>query len=245
MPVLKPRYSTFHAFLFDLDGVLTPTAVVHQHAWRELFTDVLDRAAVDPYTDSDYFRYIDGKPRYDGVASLLESRGIELPWGDPDDQPTTQTVCGLGNRKNVEFNTVLEREGVEPYPGSLALVRHLAAAGMPMAVVSSSKNAPGVLRAAELDGFFPLVIDGVVAAQRGLAGKPDPATYLEAAGELGFSAAECVVVEDAESGVAAGAAGNFGEVIGVDRGAGHAILEQHGATIVVDDLAELLTEEGL
>lgn len=242
MPELRSPLTVNHAYLFDLDGVLTPTADVHQHAWQELFTPVLIEAGVAPYTADDYFRYIDGKPRYDGVASLLQSRGIALPWGDPTDAPGNGTVCALGNFKNEVFNQVLQRDGVEPYPGSLALVELLAAAGAAMAVVSSSKNAPAVLAAAGLSHFFPLVVDGNVAAQLGLAGKPDPATYLYAAHQLGMSIDQCVVVEDAESGVAAGAAGGFGHVVGVNRGAGQEVLVKFGATIVVDDLAELMGE---
>lgn len=242
MTQLLPPLTTEHVFLFDLDGVITPTAVVHQHAWRELFIPVLARHEAAPYEDSDYFRYIDGKPRYEGVASMLESRGINLPWGDPSDDPGTQSVCGLGNHKNEVFNAVLARDGVAPYPGSLALVRYLTQVGTPMAVVSSSKNAPSVLAAANMSNFFPLVVDGNVAARLGLAGKPDPATYLYAAEQLGYGPQQCVVVEDAESGVAAGKAGKFAHVVGVNRGAGAQTLFDYGASMVVDDLAELLKE---
>jgi len=229
------------AVLFDLAGVLTPTAVVHMHAWARLFTPLLDERGAAPYTDADYFAHIDGKPRYEGVRSLLASRGIELPWGDPADDPATPTVCGLGNRKNAVFTQVLETEGVTPYPGSVRLVDALIADGRAVAVVSSSRNAVPVLAAAGLTDRFPLVVDGLVAAARGLAGKPDPATYRHAAEQLGVPAARAAVVEDAESGVASGRAGDFGLVVGVDRGAGAAVLLQQGADLVVDDLAELVT----
>ena len=228
------------AVLFDLDGVLTPTAVVHMHAWARLFAPLLDARGVAPYADADYFAHIDGKPRYDGVASLLASRGIELPWGDPADSPDTETVCGLGNRKNAVFTQVLETEGVTPYPGSVRLVDALIAAGRKVAVVSSSRNAVPVLAAAGLTDRFPVVVDGLVAAARGLRGKPDPATYLDAAAQLGVPRERAVVVEDAESGVASGRAGDFGLVVGVDRGAGADVLMEQGADLVVEDLAELL-----
>ncbi|MFF1529754.1 HAD family hydrolase [Cellulomonas sp. NPDC058312] len=228
------------AVLFDLDGVLTPTAVVHMHAWARLFAPLLDARGVEPYADADYFAHIDGKPRYDGVASLLASRGIELPWGDPADSPDTETVCGLGNRKNAVFTQVLETEGVTPYPGSVRLVDALIAAGRKVAVVSSSRNAVPVLAAAGLTDRFPVVVDGLVAAARGLRGKPDPATYLDAAAQLGVPRERAVVVEDAESGVASGRAGDFGLVVGVDRGAGAEVLMEQGADLVVEDLAELL-----
>lgn len=230
----------FDAVLFDLDGVLTPTAVVHMHAWARLFAPLLTEHQAEPYTDADYFAYIDGKPRYDGVRSLLVSRGIDLPWGDPSDSPDTRSVCGLGNRKNAVFTEVLESEGVTPYPGSVRLVDALIAAGRHVAVVSSSRNAVPVLAAAGLTDRFGVVVDGLVAAERGLAGKPDPATYLDAAAQLGVPHERAVVVEDAESGVASGRAGAFGLVVGVNRGAGAATLMEQGADLVVDDLDELV-----
>ncbi|MEV7973179.1 beta-phosphoglucomutase family hydrolase [Cellulomonas sp. NPDC089187] len=240
---LSSTLDQLDAVLFDLDGVLTPTAVVHMHAWSRLFTPVLAAHGATPYTDADYFAYIDGKPRYDGVRSLLTSRGIELPWGDPSDGPEAETVCGLGNRKNAVFTEVLRTEGVTPYPGSVALVDALIADGRKVAVVSSSRNAVPVLAAAGLTDRFPVVVDGLVAAERGLPGKPAPDTYLDAAAQLGVPAARAVVVEDAESGVASGRAGAFGLVVGVDRGAGADTLIENGADLVVQDLAELLSPE--
>ena len=219
--------------LFDLDGVITPTAEIHQHAWGELFADF-------DYTEADYLHYIDGKPRYDGVRSFLASRNVFLPDGDPTDAPGDDTVCALGNRKNSLFNTILERDGVAPYPSSLATIELLDAAGIPSAIVSSSKNARNVLDAAGLGTRFGVVVDGVVAASEHIAGKPAPDMFLDAARKIGVDPADVVVVEDAVSGVAAGASGGFAVVIGVDRGAGAETLLRSGATFVVSDLAELL-----
>lgn len=234
-------WTPYDAALFDLDGVLTPTATVHMAAWSEMFNDVL--AGMDgqePYTDADYYAYVDGKPRYDGVRSFLAARGIELPEGDPEDPPEAETVCGLGNRKNDAFNAVLERDGVAAYPGSLALLRALAETTVQLAVVSSSKNAPAVLAAAGIADLFPVVVDGAVASADGLPGKPEPDTFLAAAERLGVTKERAVVLEDAESGVAAGRAGDFGLVVGVDRGAGEQTLRERGADVVVTDLEELL-----
>ena len=235
-------WNRYDAALFDLDGVLTPTADVHMRAWEQMFTEYLDSRddsdSIAPYRESDYFDYVDGKPRYDGVRAFLASREITLPDGDPSDGPGENTVCGLGNRKNLAFNEVLTAEGVAPYPGSLALLDALA--GMKMAVVSSSKNAPAVLAAAGIADRFPVVVDGQVSASLGLAGKPAPDTFWYAAEQLGVPRERCVVLEDAHSGIQAGAAGGFGLVIGVDRGAGADSLRASGADIVVDDLAELL-----
>ena len=228
------------AVLFDLDGVITPTAEVHMHAWAEMFTAFLADRDVAPYTDDDYFAHVDGKPRYEGVAALLGSRGIELPWGDPSDAPEATTVCGLGNRKNLLFGEVLARDGVKAFPGSVELLDVLDERGTRMAVVSSSANAPDVLRAAGLLERFETVVDGAVAKERGLPGKPRPDTYEYAADVLGVPHHRAVVVEDALSGVQAGAAGTFAAVVGVDRGAGADALRQHGADVVVEDLAELV-----
>ncbi|WP_375425859.1 HAD family hydrolase [uncultured Friedmanniella sp.] len=235
-------WDTYDAALFDLDGVLTPTAEVHMRAWRELFVDFLTtRGLTDaPYTERDYFDHIDGKPRYDGVRSFLASRGVPLADGDPTDGPDVQTVCGLGNRKNAFFAAVLADEGVLPYPGSVALLDFLAERRTAVAVVSSSRNAPAVLEAAGLAERFELVVDGTVAAQEGLAGKPSGATYVYAAQQLGVPVERAVVFEDALSGVEAGRDGGFGLVVGVDRGVGVDRLTAAGADIVVADLAELV-----
>ena len=240
-------WSTYASVLFDLDGVITPTAVVHMRAWSEMFNAFLsgdatgggDRSA---YSDADYFAHVDGKPRYDGVRDFLASRGIDLPEGSSDDSAETLTVRGLGNRKNDAFNEVLERDGVEAYPGSVALLDHLREIGMPLAVVSSSANAPAVLEAAGLADRFRTIVSGAVAEERGLPGKPAPDTFVFAAEELGTDAAHSVVLEDAVSGVRAGAAGAFALVVGVDRGAGEQVLADAGAHVVVTDLVELLPD---
>ncbi len=226
-------WNRHRAVLFDLDGVITPTAAVHEHAWTELF-------APWDFTPQDYRTYVDGKPRYDGVRSFLEARGVVLPEGSPDDPPGEDTVCAMGNQKNQVFNEILERDGVDPYPGTMRVLDHLDELGIPQAIVSSSKNARAVLRAAGLGDRFPHVVDGVTAVEEGLAGKPDPAMFLHAADLLGVDPAEAVVVEDASSGVAAGANGGFGLVLGVDRGGNRGALLEHGAHVVVDDLAETL-----
>ncbi len=233
-------WNDYEAVLFDLDGVITPTAEVHMRAWAAMFNTFLsEQDAQEPYTDQDYFDHVDGKPRYDGVRDFLASRDISLPEGSPDDASTEETVCGLGNRKNDTLGQVLRDEGVVAYPGSIALLDELRAGGMKMAIVSSSKNAPDVLEAAGVTHYFSVVVHGGVAAERGLAGKPAPDTYEEAARELGVPDSASVVVEDATSGVAAGAAGDFGLVIGVDRGVGPDALLAAGADVVVSDLAEL------
>lgn len=231
------RWEQAAGVLFDLDGVITPTAEIHEHAWAELFADY-------DFTDADYLRYVDGKPRYDGVAAFLASRGAELPWGSPEDPPGDDTVCALGNRKNDVFNAVLKRDGIAPYPGSSRALDLLAEHGVAAAIVSSSRNAQAVLEAAGLGDRFEVVVDGNVVAERGLNGKPAPDGYLLGAELIDTDPSATVVVEDATSGVAAGAAGDFGVVIGVDRGAGAQALLDHGATFVVSDLSELNGDAG-
>jgi beta-phosphoglucomutase family hydrolase len=235
-------WDDFDAVLYDLDGVLTPTALVHMRAWQEMFSSYLatHHPEQPPYTDEDYFLWVDGKPRYAGVRSFLESRGLDLPEGEPTDAPDALTVCGLGNRKNALFESILATEGVAAYPGSRALVESLAGRGLKQAVVSSSRNAPDVLAAADLIDYFETIVDGMVASERHLAGKPAPDTFLYAAELVDVRPARCVVVEDALSGVQAGRAGRFGLVIGVDRGVGADQLLEHGAAMVVADLEELL-----
>ncbi len=233
-----PDLSALDGVLFDLDGVLTPTAEVHMHAWESMFTELFSAWGIEPaYTEEDYFRYLDGKQRYDGVASLLRSRDVEVPWGDPDDDPSADTVCGIGNRKNEVFARVLRADGIAPYPGSLALLEQLRAAETPIGVVSSSKNAEEVLAAAGIRDFFPVVVDGVVSAREGLRSKPAPDMFAAGARMLGVDPARSAAVEDAHSGVASAVAAGFGLVVGVDRGAGAQALLDLGATLVVDDLA--------
>lgn len=234
-------WNDYDAALFDLDGVITPTAEVHMRAWARMFGEFLEsRGIAEPYVDDDYFTYVDGKPRYDGVRSFLESRGIDLPEGKPTDLLTAETVAGLGNRKNAVFEQILESEGVEAYPGSVKLVQALVERGTKVAIVSSSRNAPAVLKAAKMLDYFPVIVDGRVAAERYLAGKPAPDTFLDAARQLDVPKERAVVLEDALSGVAAGHAGAFGLVIGVNRGVGADKLLASGADVVVDDLEELV-----
>ena len=234
----------FQAVLFDLDGVLTDTASIHAAAWKEAFDGYLRRregGAIVPFDPvDDYLRYVDGKPRFDGVDSFLRSRGIALPRGTPTDPPGDETVCAVGNLKNELVGQVLAEQPVSPYPGSLLLVHHLLELGVQIAVVTSSANARAVLAAAGLDHFFAVRVDGEVAAALGLRGKPHPDPYLEAARRLGVTADSAVVIEDANSGVAAGRAGKFGLVIGVARHGNDAELLAAGADLVVGDLGELV-----
>lgn len=226
-------WASFGAVLFDLDGVVTPTAEIHERAWAELFKPW-------GFDGNDYLTYVDGRPRYEGVKTFLASRGVELPWGDPSDPPGDDTICALGNRKDEMFNSVLARQGIEPYPGTMRVMELLDRAGVPTAIVSSSKNARPVLRAAGISDRFAAVVDGVVAVEQHLAGKPDPAMFVFAARSVGVTPARAVVVEDASSGVASGRAGDFALVVGVDRGGNRAALVAAGADIVVEDLEETL-----
>jgi beta-phosphoglucomutase family hydrolase len=238
--------------LFDLDGVLTQTAKVHAAAWKEMFDAYLKQRAertgerfvpFDP--GEDYDKYVDGKPRYEGVQSFLESRGIELPRGNPEDPPDAETVDGLGNRKNEIVLSLIHKDGVEPYEGSVGYLHAARDAGFRRAVVSSSTNCKDVLKAAGIEDLLEVRMDGVVAEQEHLRGKPAPDTYRKAAEMLGSEPAECAVFEDALAGVESGRAGNFGCVVGVDRVGQADELRKHGADIVVKDLAELLdTDNG-
>jgi beta-phosphoglucomutase family hydrolase len=233
--------------LFDLDGVLTMTAKVHDAAWKQMFDDYLrerSQRTGEPFVPfdpvADYDEYVDGKPRADGTRSFLESRGIHLPEGSDDDPPDAETVHGLGNRKNEIVLRKIREDGVEPYPGSVTYLRAVKDAGLPRAVVSSSANCKDVLVAAGIDDMFDARIDGVVAEAQHLHGKPAPDTYLAGAKALGLEPAAAAVYEDALAGVAAGRAGAFGFVVGVDRVGQAEALRQHGADVVVKDLAELL-----
>lgn len=234
------------ACLFDLDGVLTKTAVVHAAAWKEMFDAFLARRdgpgfrPFDPLAD--YDEYVDGRPRADGVRSFLASRRITLPEGTDDDPPDADTVQGLGNRKNLLVLAKIRKEGVEAYPGSVRYAEAVRAAGLRRAVVSSSANCRDVLIAAGIEEFFEVRIDGIVAKERGLPGKPHPDTFLAAAEDLGVKPGEAAVFEDALAGMEAGRAGDFGFVIGVDRVGQAEALRRHGADTVVDDLADLLED---
>jgi beta-phosphoglucomutase family hydrolase len=238
----------FDAVLLDMDGVLTDTASVHASAWKRMFDEFLRaRAArtggrfVAFDIESDYKHHVDGKPRYDGVRDFLRARGIDLPEGSPDDPPQAQTVHGLGNRKDQLVNEVIAAEGVRVFPGSAPLLERLRAAGIKTAVVTSSQNRARVLEAAGLGALFDVAVDGITIVERGLAGKPAPDMFLEAARALGVDPARAVVVEDAISGVEAGARGGFGLVVGVARKGNAAELAAHGAQRVVADLSELMT----
>ncbi len=232
--------------LFDLDGVVTKTATVHAAAWKEMFDAYLRRSAdrtgsrFVPFDDADYDRYVDGKPRADGTRSFLESRGIQLPDGGPEDPPDAETVHGLGNRKNTIVLRRIREDGVEVYDGSLRYLRAVQEHGLRRAVVSSSANCQEVLAAAGIEDLFEQRIDGVTAREQHLPGKPAPDMFLAGARALGLDPAECAVFEDALAGVAAGRAGDFGQVVGVDRTGQAQALREHGADVVVSDLAELL-----
>ncbi len=240
---------TIRACLFDLDGVLTPTAAVHAAAWKEVFDDFLRRRAestgerfvpFDPVAD--YDEYVDGKPRADGTRSFLASRHITLPEGDPDDPPDTGTIHGLSARKDSVFLKRVHRDGVKPYEGSVRYLHAAREGGLRRAVVSSSVHCAEILRAAGIDDLLEARVDGIVAGQEELRGKPAPDTFLAAARRLGVAPAAAAVFEDALAGVAAGRAGNFGYVIGVDRIGQAEHLRRHGADVVVADLDNLLAK---
>jgi beta-phosphoglucomutase family hydrolase len=243
----KVDWKKFDAVLFDLDGVITATASVHAAAWKQMFDEFLTTRAERTGTpfvsfeiEGDYKPYVDGRPRYDGVATFLKSRGIDLPRGEPSDDPDQETVCGLGNRKNLMIQEVLATDGVEVFEGSVKLVFWLHQQVIRQAIVSSSKNAEAVLEAAGIKDFFEVRVDGVVAAREKLPGKPRPDTFLAAARLLGVEPLRAVVVEDALAGVKAGVNGSFGLVIGVDREGEPEALKEAGADIVVVDLGVLV-----
>jgi beta-phosphoglucomutase family hydrolase len=238
---------TIAACLFDLDGVLTQTAKVHAAAWKQMFDDFLRQradASGEPFRPfdiaTDYPRYVDGKLREDGVRGFLHSRQIELPEGSPDDSPEADSIHGLGTRKNDLVLTLIRKRGVEVYDGSVRFVRAARDAGLRTAVVSASKNTPEVLEVTGLTELFEVRVDGNVAAERHLRGKPAPDTFLAAAAALDVPPERCAVFEDAIAGVEAGHAGGFGCVVGVDRVGQADALRDHGASIVVGDLSELL-----
>jgi beta-phosphoglucomutase family hydrolase len=237
------------ACLFDLDGVLTQTAKVHAAAWKEMFDAFLRERSEqtgEPFQPfaiaTDYAEYVDGRLRLDGVRSFLDARGIELPEGSENDPPAAQTVHGLATRKNDLVLDLIRQRGVEAYEGSVRFVEAVRAAGLRRAVVSASRNCREVLAAAGIEHLFEVRIDGNVAAERGLPGKPAPDTYLAAAEAFGLAPAACAMFEDALSGVQAGRAGVFGLVVGVDRVGQAAALRRHGADLVVADLSELLED---
>jgi alpha,alpha-trehalase len=246
------RFNSNHykAVILDLDGVVTQTARMHAHCWKQTFDEFLQQrrdktgGPFKPFDlTKDYQEYVDGKPRYDGVQSFLQSRGIELPFGDPQDPPTNVTVCGLGNRKTVFFEEALHREGAEVYQGTVDWIWQLRGAGLKTAIVSASKHCHMILKSAALTDLFDAEVDGNTAESLHLKGKPEPDMYLEAARRLQVEPRLAVVVEDALAGVQAGHRGNFGLVIGVDRKGDTQQLLENGADFVVADLVELVAED--
>lgn len=260
LPTVVISKSAIAAVVFDMDGVVTQTATVHAAAWKALFDEYLAEVArrergrsarsderrtegIDvtyaPFTQADYLRFVDGKPRYDGVRDFLASRGLSLPWGDPSDPPEAETVCGLGNRKDRYFHRLIDEHGVQAYPSTIALIDELKRAGVRIAIVSASRNMTKILEAAGVRGLFEAQVDGEVAVHLGLPGKPDPAMFVEAARRVGAVPARAAVIEDAVAGVEAGRRGGFALVIGVDRGGNREALAAAGADAVVSDLAEV------
>ena len=240
----------FEAVIFDLDGVITKTALVHASAWKEMFDEYLrfrekrDGEVFKEFTlEGDYLPYVDGKPRYKGVQSFLESRGIHIPFGETDDSPNMETVCGLGNQKNNAFRKVLERDGVETYSSTITLIKDLKSKGIKVGVASSSKNCQFVLQSAKIEDLFETRVDGVVSVKLGLKGKPEGDIFVRAAKNIGAHPKHSVVVEDAVSGVQAGVNGGFGLVIGIARENNEEELKKNGADIVVTDFEGILTEE--
>lgn len=243
-PITRDKYD---AVLFDLDGVITATAKLHAACWKKMFDEFLEKHASqrgEPFKPfeiaTDYRLYVDGKPRFDGVRDFLQSRNINLPEGTRDDPPKTETVGGLGNRKNDLINEVIDSVGVEVYDGTITLARQIRDEGIKIAVVTSSQNCDVVLKAAKVDDLFVVRVDGNTILEQHLSGKPAPDSYLEGAKRLGVDPQRTVVVEDAISGVQAGRNGKFGLVIGVDRKGNGDELKKNGADVVVKDLGEFL-----
>ncbi|MDP8290033.1 MAG: trehalose-phosphatase [Candidatus Susulua stagnicola] len=245
---MSNKYS-FKSVIFDLDGVITKTALVHAAAWKEAFDEYLrlrDKRDKEPFKEfthqSDYLPYVDGKPRYKGVQSFLESRGINISYGEPTDSPDTETICGIGNKKNAKFCQVLRVKGVEVYPSTIEFIKSLEASGVEIGVASSSNNCKEILEVAKIEKFFKTRVDGVVSIEMGLKGKPESDIFTTAAFNLGTIPAESIVVEDATSGVEAGRNGGFGLVIGLARENNQKELLANGADLVVTDLAEINLE---
>ena len=236
---------TLDAVIFDMDGVVTRTAGLHAVAWKQLFDEFLEarRDAPGSYRpfdiEGDYRRYVDGKPRYDGVASFLASRGIPLPYGSPDDSPGKDTICGLGNRKDALFHQTITKKGVDAYESTVRLIRRLRDAGIKTGIFSASRNAGRVLHAAGIVDLFDAKVDGVDAEKLSLPGKPSPETLVELTRRLGASPARTAVVEDAIAGVEAGRAGDFALVIGVNRSEKPGVLLAKGADVEVSDLSQV------
>lgn len=240
----------FDVAIFDMDGVITQTAAVHSLAWKRMFDEFLRPYAArrgEPFVEfthaRDYLAYVDGRPRYQGVETFLKSRGIELPFGAPDDPPGRETVCGLGNRKNAHFNRIIETEGVGLYDSTIALIHELRAQGVRVGLATSSKNSALVLAQSGTAALFATVVDGLVSEKLGLKGKPEPDIFVTAARQLGAAPDRAIIFEDAVSGVQAGARGGFGLVIGIAREDNGEELRASGADLVVRDLVETSLEE--
>ena len=246
----RPLPRVFDAAIFDMDGVITETVTVHSLAWKRMFDEYLrrrERQHGEPFREfshrTDYRTYVDGRPRYQGVAEFLASRGIELPPGAPEDPAGRETICGLGNRKNELFSEIIETAGVKVYGSTLVLIHDLLDAGIKVGLATSSKNSALVLSRTQTEGLFATIVDGVVSEKLGLKGKPQPDIFVKAAANLGVPCARAIVVEDAVSGVQAGASGGFGLVVGVARENNAQELRENGADVVVRDLAEVSVEE--
>jgi beta-phosphoglucomutase family hydrolase len=236
----------FEAVIFDMDGVITKTAVAHSLAWKKMFDEYLhfrEKQYNEPFTEfthaNDYLPYVDGRPRYKGVETFLLSRGIHIPFGTPDDEPQKETICGLGNRKNEFFNRVLDEEGVEVYESTIKLINDLLANSIKVGVATSSKNCIRILEKAGIMHLFATRVDGIVSAEMGLKGKPEPDIFTTACDKLGARYSKSIVVEDAVSGVQAGKKGNFGLTLGVARENNIHELKENGADWVVEDLGQI------
>jgi alpha,alpha-trehalase len=240
----------FEAVIFDLDGVITKTALLHAKAWKQMFDEYLhlrQKRYAEPFREftheADYLPYVDGRPRYEGVKNFLQSRHIDIPFGVPSDAPDKETVCGLGNKKNLLFRQLLKKEGVEVYPSSIQFIKSLLSVNIRIGVASSSKNCQDILQSADIEDLFQTRVDGLVCEQLGLKGKPQPDIFVRAARNLGTTPGRSVVIEDAISGVEAGRNGGFGLVLGVARKSNQVELMDSGADIVVDDLSGINIEE--
>ncbi|MCK5083008.1 MAG: beta-phosphoglucomutase family hydrolase [Candidatus Omnitrophica bacterium] len=245
----KPQSYSFDAVIFDLDGVVTKTAVVHAASWKAMFDEFLKSRAEktgEPFKEftyeEDYLTYVDGKPRYKGVKSFLESRGIDLEYGDSSDSVDNETVCALGNRKNIKFVEVLKTEGAEVYETTVELIRDLISKGIRIGVASSSANCQYILQSTGLEELFETRVDGVVSRELGLKGKPEGDIFVTAAKNVDATPDRAIVVEDAVSGVQAGVNGGFGLVIGVARENNQDDLKSNGADVVIDDFAGIMTD---
>jgi beta-phosphoglucomutase family hydrolase len=241
----------FKAIVFDLDGIITKTAVTHFSAWKNIFDEYMKKKAEEEqltfneFTQSDYLDYVDGKPRYEGVASFLESRGIKLPFGSKNDYAEKETISGIGNRKNDVFIEILKKEGTEVYPSSIKLLLDLKNTSVKIGVASSSKNCHTILENVNLLNIFDAMVDGIVSEETGLKGKPEPDIFIKACEIMSCKPEESIVVEDAVSGVQAGAKGRFGMTLGVARKDNKEDLLKNGADYVVTDLEEVNGVEGL